>query len=60
MKFKVCGMKYEDNIQQVLELAPDFMGFIFYPKSPRFVGAQWTGPGGFDDDVSCLLTKATN
>jgi phosphoribosylanthranilate isomerase len=39
-------MKYEDNIQQLLELAPDFMGFIFYPKSPRFVGAQWTGPGG--------------
>ena len=45
-KWKVCGMKHEDNIRQVLELAPDFMGFIFYHKSPRFVGAQWTGPAG--------------
>lgn len=35
MKLKVCGMKYEDNITDVAKLAPDFMGFIFYPKSSR-------------------------
>lgn len=35
LKIKVCGMKFPDNIIQVANLAPDYMGFIFYPKSPR-------------------------
>lgn len=33
---KICGMKYSENIRAVAELQPDFMGFIFYPKSPRY------------------------
>lgn len=33
---KICGMKYSPNILAVAALKPDFMGFIFYPKSPRF------------------------
>ena len=33
---KICGMKYPENIAQVAALKPDFMGFIFYPKSPRY------------------------
>ena len=37
MKLKVCGMKYENNIKELELLAPDFMGFIFYEKSPRYV-----------------------
>ena len=45
LKWKVCGMREQGNIQQVLELAPDFMGFIFYKKSPRYVGDHWQGPG---------------
>ena len=36
MKIKICGMKFPDNIAEVAALRPDFMGFIFYPKSPRF------------------------
>jgi len=35
MKLKVCGMKYTDNIKELEKLCPDFMGFIFYPKSIR-------------------------
>ncbi len=31
-------MKFPDNIQEVAALHPDFMGFIFYRKSKRFVG----------------------
>ena len=38
MKLKVCGLKYQENIKDVLEVTPDFLGFIFYPPSPRFVG----------------------
>ena len=45
MKWKVCGMKYQDNIHEVLKLQPDYMGFIFYRKSPRYVGDKWEGPG---------------
>ncbi len=35
MKLKVCGMKYTENIQQVAEQQPDYLGFIFYEKSKR-------------------------
>jgi phosphoribosylanthranilate isomerase len=38
MKIKVCGLKYPGNIAQVAKLSPDYMGFIFYDKTPRFVG----------------------
>lgn len=37
MKLKVCGMRDEDNIRELLELDPDFMGMIFYEQSPRYV-----------------------
>lgn len=37
MIFKVCGLKYQDNIEDLQRLAPDWMGFIFYEKSPRYV-----------------------
>lgn len=38
MKIKVCGMKYPDNIEAIVKMNPDYLGFIFYEKSPRFVG----------------------
>lgn len=31
-------MKYEDNITSLSAIQPDFMGFIFYKKSKRYVG----------------------
>lgn len=34
---KVCGMTDGENIRQVEQLGVDFIGFIFYPRSPRFV-----------------------
>lgn len=37
MKIKVCGLKYPGNIRSVAALAPDYMGFIFYNKTPRYV-----------------------
>ena len=35
VKLKVCGMKYVENIQQVANLQPDYLGFIFYEQSKR-------------------------
>jgi phosphoribosylanthranilate isomerase len=40
MKVKVCGMREAENLEQLLALNPDFVGFIFYDKSPRFVGEE--------------------
>ncbi len=40
MKLKVCGMRDRTNIQSLLPLKPDFVGFIFYDKSPRYVGEE--------------------
>jgi phosphoribosylanthranilate isomerase len=37
LKIKVCGMKQAANIVAVAELQPDYLGFIFYQKSPRFI-----------------------
>ncbi|WP_352432909.1 phosphoribosylanthranilate isomerase [Mucilaginibacter sp. PAMB04274] len=37
MKIKVCGMKYPENISAVAALNPDFMGFICYDLSPRYM-----------------------
>ena len=35
---KVCGMREAENIQEIESLQDiDMLGFIFYPKSPRYV-----------------------
>ncbi|WP_343563539.1 phosphoribosylanthranilate isomerase [Sphingobacterium sp.] len=38
VKIKVCGMKHPDNIAAVTALDVQYIGFIFYEKSKRFVG----------------------
>jgi phosphoribosylanthranilate isomerase len=38
LKVKVCGMTNPANVKEVAEAGPDFMGFIFYPRSPWYVG----------------------
>ena len=35
IKIKICGMKFPDNISEITSLQPDYLGFIFYEKSPR-------------------------
>lgn len=36
-RLKICGMKYPENILKISSLRPDYMGFIFYPKSKRYL-----------------------
>lgn len=40
MIVKVCGMREAENIRQVEALRPDWMGFIFWPKSSRYVSVM--------------------
>jgi len=38
MRIKVCGMTLPEQVNALAEMGADLAGFIFYPKSPRFVG----------------------
>ena len=36
-KIKICGLKRELDIEYINEFLPEFAGFVFYPKSKRYV-----------------------
>lgn len=38
MRIKVCGLRNPENLLALMALQPDYVGFIFYETSPRFVG----------------------
>lgn len=38
LQIKVCGMRIPENLEKVCALGPDYVGYIFYPGSKRFVG----------------------
>ena len=38
LRIKVCGMKFAENRKQVEKLGVDFLGYIFYGHSKRFIG----------------------
>lgn len=40
MIIKVCGMREPENIRAVEQTGADWMGFICYPRSPRFVSLR--------------------
>lgn len=43
MRVKVCGMTQLDQVRKLDEMGLDFAGFIFYQKSPRYVGRHIKG-----------------
>lgn len=52
MKIKVCGMKNPDNIEQLGKLPIDFIGFIFFAKSPRYAaGLDITDLSSLPDSI---------
>jgi phosphoribosylanthranilate isomerase len=42
MRIKVCGMTQAEQVTQLAGLGVSFAGFIFYPKSPRYVFRHMT------------------
>jgi phosphoribosylanthranilate isomerase len=40
IRVKVCGLCNPVNVKDIGEAMPDFMGFIFFPGSPRYVGKE--------------------
>lgn len=37
MKLKVCGLKHQSNIEELMNAKIDYLGFIFYKKSSRYI-----------------------
>ena len=37
LQIKVCGLTQQSQIQELISMNVDFLGFIFYEKSPRYV-----------------------
>ncbi len=57
---KVCGMRRPDNIRAVSQLPIDYMGFIFYPKSSRYVGMTSSGTGLLPDIADKAISGLGN
>lgn len=37
LQLKVCGLRFKENIEQIQEFDLQYLGFIHYSKSPRYV-----------------------
>ena len=49
MEIKVCVMRNPANIKELVRLNPDYIGFIFYPKSKRYIGEQ------ISDEIQAMI-----
>lgn len=68
MKIKICGLKQPENIKAIAALKPDYMGFIFYDASPRYIAdlptdaltgipANITKAGVFVNETSGIINQ---
>ena len=56
-------MRDETNILQVASFVPDYMGFIFYPASPRYVGDSFEVPADLHPSITrvgVFVNESTN
>lgn len=44
-------MRDPENILEVASLSPDYMGFIFFPESPRYVGKDFAAPPSLPSNI---------
>jgi phosphoribosylanthranilate isomerase len=56
MTIKVCGMREVQNIAAISALPIDYIGFIFYVKSPRFV-EKWQDKPFVKDFLKTIKPK---
>jgi phosphoribosylanthranilate isomerase len=47
-------MRDAENIMAVASLGPQYLGFIFYPKSPRFVGENFDIPANLPASIASV------
>ncbi len=39
-RIKICGLTREDDVRSVVGAGADALGFVFYPKSPRYIAPE--------------------
>ena len=68
-KLKICGIKDKDILSAAIKAGADFVGLVFFPKSPRHVSipqakelAEFArqNSGEFPTKVVALVVNATN
>lgn len=42
-RIKICGITREEDLRAAVDLGADALGFVFYPKSPRYVTPERAG-----------------
>lgn len=57
MKIKICGMKYNQNIESVAALQPDYLGFIFYKGSKRYFDGVMPNTGSHIKKVGVFVNE---
>ena len=60
MKVKVCGMRNGENIRQVAALGVDYIGMVFWNKSPRNVTMIPTHAGIIPDRANSQLSTLSS
>jgi phosphoribosylanthranilate isomerase len=40
VKLKICGLTNAEDVQAAIKAGADYLGFILYPKSPRFISPE--------------------
>ena len=43
VKVKICGLTASDHVADAVAAGADYLGFNFFPKSPRFVSYEQAG-----------------
>lgn len=56
---KVCGLAEPENIKEVDSLGIDFIGMIFYPKSPRYIIDKIKDKETFHSTLSNVYARKT-
>ena len=55
-RIKMCGLSREEDIEAANELCPDYVGFVFWPDSSRYVTPQRALElkEGLDEDITVV------
>ena len=60
MKLKVCGMQSFENIRNLAKIMPDYIGFIFWEHSKRFVSKSTPDLGDRIKKVGVFVNASLN